>query len=113
MSGPRGTYWQARTTRWREADARSALDAWKRSGQSAHAFAREHGITAQRLYWWRDRLSTRQLKSLVPGEVVGIGAEADRAGAPLQVVIRAGEVTLKITGADAAWVARLVRELAR
>src|SRR5438045_2192634 len=48
MAGPQRNAWFPTTTRWTEDDGRVALDAWKRSGLGAHAFAREHGITAQR-----------------------------------------------------------------
>ena len=97
-----------RTTRWTEDDARVALDSWKRSGLGAHRFAREHGITAQRLYWWRDRLTARPLVSLVPGEIVDVAHEDDR----VQIVIRAGETTMEISRASAAWIAQLARLLA-
>lgn len=109
MARPRRTAWFSTTTRWTEDDARVALDAWKRSGLGAHAFAREHGITGQRLYWWRDRLAARALVSLVPGEIVDASQDGERA----HLVIRTGEATIEIVEASAAWVARLVRELAR
>ena len=38
---------------WREADARVVVEAWRRSGLSVAAFARRHGLTAQRLAYWR------------------------------------------------------------
>lgn len=109
MPASRRQAWFPTTTRWTEDDAHSALDAWKRSGLGAHRFAREHGISAQRLYWWRDRLAARPLVSLVPGKIVD-AAEDVRSGA--HVVIRTGVTTLEITGASAEWIARLVRELA-
>jgi hypothetical protein len=108
MAALRGNGWFPTTTRWTADDARVALDAWKRSGLGAHTFAREHGITAQRLYWWRDRLAARSVVSLVPGEIVDTAPDGEHA----DVVIRAGEATLEIAGASASWVARLVRELA-
>jgi len=42
--------------RWDESDGRSAVAAWQRSGESASAFARRHGIGAHRLWWWQKRL---------------------------------------------------------
>src|SRR5438128_727887 len=101
--------WFPTTTRWTEDDARTALDAWKASGVGAHTFAREHGITAQRLYWWRDRLAARPLVALVPGEIVDTARDSERA----RIAIHVGEATIEIADASAAWVARLVRELAR
>ena len=41
---------------WRAADAERVLEAWRRSGQSAAAFARQHGVSSVRLLRWRDRL---------------------------------------------------------
>lgn len=110
MAASRGTAWFPTTRRWTEDDARVALDAWKRSGLGARAFAREHGVAEQRLYWWRDRLAATPLVSLVPGEVVDVARvhEVDE----VQIVIRAGETTMEISRASAMWIAQLVRALA-
>lgn len=35
--------------RWTEDDARRVVAAWRASGDSAYAFARDHGLNAQRL----------------------------------------------------------------
>jgi hypothetical protein len=102
--------WFPTTRRWTEDDARAAVDAWKRSGLGAHRFARRHGITAQRLYWWRDRLAGQSPVSLVPGEIIGVADDSKDGHA--RVVIRLGEAAVEITGASPAWIARLVRELA-
>lgn len=109
MAASRGTSWFPTTTRWSEDDGRAALDAWTRSGLGAEAFARKHGITAQRLYWWRNRLATTPLVSLVPGEIIETSHDGERA----HLVIRTGEATIEVVDASSAWVARLVRELAR
>jgi len=110
MSGSRRSAWFSRTTRWTEDDARVALDAWKRSGLGAQAFARDHGITAQRLYWWRDRIAGRRLASLVPGKIVAAADDGEASQA--HVVIRTAVTALEIAGASPSWIARLVRELA-
>ena len=108
MAGSRGNKWFPTTTRWSEDDGRAALDAWRRSGLGARSFAREHGISEQRLYWWRDRLAATPLMSLVPGEIVDVAHESER----LQIVIRAGQTTMEISCASAGWIAELVRALA-
>lgn len=41
---------------WTEEDGREAVEAWRASGESMAAFAREQGIGDGRLRWWRDRL---------------------------------------------------------
>jgi transposase-like protein len=45
------------TRRWREAEGRAMVDAWRRSGESLAAFARRRGVQEQRLRYWIDRLS--------------------------------------------------------
>lgn len=42
---------------WSEAEARTQLAAFRRSGLSAAAFARSNGVSANRLEYWRKRLS--------------------------------------------------------
>jgi len=38
------------------------LSVWRRSGLSLSAFARRHGVHAERLRWWRKRLGTAENK---------------------------------------------------
>jgi transposase-like protein len=45
---------------WRAADARVAVDAWKRSGEAVAEFARRHGIHPGRLRRWVAELDGRQ-----------------------------------------------------
>lgn len=42
--------------RWKAADARRVLSAWRASGLSMSAFAAQRGLEAQRLSWWKARL---------------------------------------------------------
>lgn len=42
--------------RWREEEARKVMSAWRGSGETVRAFAREHGLVAERLYRWARRL---------------------------------------------------------
>lgn len=39
--------------KWSEVEARGVLDAWKRSGLPLETFAKQRGLVAQRLRWWR------------------------------------------------------------
>lgn len=41
---------------WTPAEARRALAAWQKSGLSLTTFARERGLGAKKLNWWRSRL---------------------------------------------------------
>jgi transposase-like protein len=112
--------WQPpRTARWSEDDAREVIEAWRRSGQSVAAFARHHGLGAERVLWWRRRLGewlTRTTamvvadrpQAFIPAAVLTQGENARR------VMIRgAGRLAIEIEDAPASWVAGLVRELTR
>ena len=41
---------------WSDAEGRSAVIAWRASGLTKKAFARRHGIAAQRITYWERRL---------------------------------------------------------
>jgi len=59
MGNGRGTKASGRvlhSMRWSREQAAAILEEWRSSGQSIAAFAREHGVVAQRLHWWRARL---------------------------------------------------------
>lgn len=99
---------------WTEEEARVVLDQWRESGESLAEFARKRGLGAQRLYWWRKRLSGRArstaLISFVPAKVV---SKVEASGG-LGVVVRLpNEVSVDLGDASPAWVAELIRELAR
>jgi hypothetical protein len=101
--------------RWSEADARVLLADWQRSGLPMAAFARRHGFNAQRLAWWRKRLSdSLRQASLVPaGAFVPatiIDAPRPSAGATARVRLPRG-VVVELTEVTAAWVASLAAAL--
>ena len=75
---------------WTKAEARQTLAEWKKSGLSLETFAKQQGVGAQRLRWWRKRLGksaapSRKKKEtsvrLVPATVslplvdLGLGAD--------------------------------------
>ena len=83
------------------------LEEWRRSGDSVAAFARKHGLTAPRLYWWKKRLacSPTAMVSLVPATIVT---------RETAIAIRLpGDVTIEVANASPNWVAALVSELTR
>ena len=43
--------------RWTAAEAEGVVEAWRASGQSMRAFARQRGFDVQRLGWWKKRLA--------------------------------------------------------
>jgi transposase-like protein len=95
---------------WSEEDARLALEEWRRSGTSIAAFARERGISAPRLYWWRKRLAVNWSRaepvlSLVPATVLSTDAA---------IVIRVpGGLAIEVANASPNWIATVVAELTR
>lgn len=94
---------------WTPDDARRIFDEWRQSGDSLAAFARRHGISSARLYWWRKRLGTESLElrtlSLVPATVTD-GAAAITIRLPNGIGIEAASAT-------PAWIAAVVAELSR
>lgn len=101
-------------TTWTEADARIVLDHWRQSGDSLAEFARKRGVSAARVYWWRKRLGgderSTALISLVPARVTG----EVRSSIGFGVVVRLPNgVSIERGDASPAWVAELIRELAR
>jgi transposase-like protein len=77
----RGSYWRA-------ADARVVVEAWRRSGRSLAAFAREHGVRPRRLVYWRDQLEAGQTGEAVafhPVQVVPARTEAAAAAIEIRL----------------------------
>ena len=93
-------------TTWTDDDARTALAAWRRTKQPLGTFARENGMVANRLYWWRKRLSEPTRMEFVPA-VIASDAE-------VAIVVRiASHVTIEIAKASPRMIAEIVGELAR
>ncbi len=99
--------------RWREPQARRVLRWWRDSGLSARAFARSHGLNAQRLLWWRKRLEASEGTALAPLTFI----PAVVTGAAAATVVRLpGGVSLEladVTSVPANWIAALAAELTR
>lgn len=91
--------------RWSETNARSVLVALQRSGQSVAAFARSRGVTAQRIYWWRQRLEPTGGRAAIPAAVGlapvrvryedAMGLAPMNLGAPVIVVRSLGGVVIE------------------
>ena len=98
--------------RWTEREGRQALAAWKDSGLSASAFARQHGLNSQRLLWWRKQLGGWET-----------GKATEQPGSSTVSLIRAGMavrlpggVVVEFADVNAVspiWVASLASELWR
>jgi transposase-like protein len=73
---------------WGEAEARQSLGELARSGESVAQFARRHGISAQRVYYWKKRLAATQ-----PPAFVAVPLATAQPG---QIEIVADGVTIRV-----------------
>lgn len=74
----------ARSSYWTEADGRSAVELWRRSGMKRIEFCSRSGIGEKRLARWAKRLEGRVRPDLVEVDVAGL-VEA-RAAVPAVVI---------------------------
>ena len=90
--------------KWSEVEARSVLEAWRRSGLPLERFAKQRGFVPQRLRWWRSRLArAEQAVSLAPLPAllpVRVSPESQRRGEPVTVLLRTGRVLKVAHGFD-------------
>ena len=95
---------------WRAAEAERVVEAWRRSGQSGAAFAREHGLSCARLLRWRDRLKRTPPPVFHPVRVVQRSEPiAVRGTASLELEVRGGRRIWVPAGFDAELLEELVR----
>jgi len=109
--------------RWNATTARSVLTAWRASGTSLTAFARENGIGVWRLGWWRKQLEAGQSSrpaprtapiaplTFVPATVTSSGSTQARIGVrlPSGVEVEAADAN----ALPVQWLAALARALGR
>ena len=65
---------------WTEQEARDALDKLARSGESVASFARRAGVSAQRIAYWKKRLSPP-----APTEFVAVALPATTAATWIEI----------------------------
>ena len=121
MGNGRGTktsYRVQHSMRWSRDQAVAILEEWRSSGQSIAAFARERGVVAQRLHWWRAQLRGQPApREAAPGHKL---VPAIITGTPLL----AASVTVRTTTGEAVevsepssvspdWVAAVVVAISR
>lgn len=98
---------------WRAAEAREALADCARSGETVAAFARRHGLSAKRLYWWRRRL--RKQRTVQSGEtrLIPLMLRPEPIEPPpTKVAVTEGGLRVEVGDASAvspAWIAALLR----
>jgi hypothetical protein len=98
--------------KWSEVEARGVLEAWRRSGLPLERFARQRGLVAQRLWWWKHKLARAEkatalsaAPALLP---VRMTSEASRRGEPVTVLLRTGHMLKVAHGFDEDAFARVV-----
>ena len=110
MSEITGNRKSRRARKWTEAQARAALQAWRKSGQSIEQFAKGMNVSGQRVGYWKKRLGEKSQVAFVP-----IHTEPETLTAPLgHIEIEHGSVVLRVRESlDVEHVARLVDALTR
>lgn len=102
---------------WREEDGRLALEAWRRSGLPLATFARQHGLGATRLRWWRERLKEHTSAAPVapfrfmPVTVVGGTSAPTTKGSSIEIVLACGHLIRVADDFNADTLVRLVHAL--
>ena len=98
--------------KWSEVEARGVLEAWRRSGLPLERFAKQRGLVAQRLRWWKAKferaenaLAMTATPALLP---VHLGTEQGRRGEPVTVLLRTGHMLKVSHGFDEDAFARVV-----
>lgn len=96
--------------RWSEVEARGVLEAWKRSGLTLEAFAKQRGIVSQRMRWWRKKLNREErTRDAVPALLpLRVTSEPARRGEPVTVLLRTGHMLKVSHGFDEDAFARVV-----
>jgi hypothetical protein len=102
---------------WSEHEARGVLNAQRKSGLSLERFARERGLTPQRLRFWKakfDGKSTALVQSPAPLALLPVQvteAAPSKRGEPVAVYLRSGHIVKVGRGFDEEAFARVVAVL--
>lgn len=97
---------------WSEHEARGLLSAWRKSGLSIEAFAKQQGFVPQRLRWWRKKLEAATTTAVVKREgeiaLLPVQVAQPKRGEPVAVYLRGGQVIRVGRGFDEEAFARVV-----
>ena len=105
---------QTKRTRWTSEVARQELGQWRASGLPLEAYARQRGLVAQRLRWWRQQLGVDAVPlpqgrpTLVPVTVLGATTSAADVALVVDVDDVARVEVREVSSATAAWVGALL-----
>jgi hypothetical protein len=106
---------------WTADEARQVVEAWRASGLSLAAFARERGLIAERVRWWSKRLGDwgpakgEEVLQFAPVVVRDLRPIAATPGGGVSLRLAGGVVieVADVATVPAAWVSALVKGLAR
>lgn len=98
-----------RAHRWTSAHARKVIEQWKTSGQSAVAFAAEHGFQVGRLSYWSKQLEQQESSSTAA--FVAVPMAVTSASASIEIELD-GNLTVRVPeGADTRYIVQLIAAL--
>ena len=100
-----------------EHEARGVLSAWRKNGLTLEKFARDRGLTPQRVRWWKAKLEGRATAlvrsesslALLPVQVKD--SAPPKRGEPVAVYLRSGHIVKVGRGFDEEAFARVVAVL--
>ena len=105
--------------KWTKVDGERLIAAWQESGLSVREFARQHGIDAQRVQWWKRRIvgiegraNEREHQS---ARFVPVIARRGEGPHPM-VIVKVGDVVVEVHEPSVVapgWIAALVSEYVR
>lgn len=98
------------------------LEALEASGLSAGRFAKQHGLSSQRVYWWRSQLGRgggaaaviQEAPAFVPVRVTALSSAAaseERAEATLEITVRGASAIRVRRGFDSELLRQVVAAL--
>lgn len=105
---------KGKASRWTAADAECVFAAWRRSGKSLTAYARERGVSVQRFYYWRKR--GLAFETAAAGAPPTFAAAIVRPSSTVATLRIGAEIALELevpAAVPAEWVAALVRAVTR
>jgi hypothetical protein len=111
-----------RWQQWSPEEAQEVLKEWRASGLALGRFARQRGLGAERLRWWKKRLgdwsekgSGTQRGTLVPVVLTGQAPAVEARRVPVVVRVPGGMVVevAEPAAVSAEWLAGVVSQLSR
>jgi hypothetical protein len=95
--------------RWTSRDAEAVLSAWRESGVSVSAFARQQGLEVERLLRWRRQVGSAAVQFHPVALVSGSRRRPSNHDGGVELVLRGGRRVAVQAGFDGALLEELVR----